>query len=152
MKPQQVNIRNKRASFEFELIDTYTAGLQLRGSEIKAVRDGKVNINDAYCLFKDDELFIKNMHISEYEMATNWQHEPLRLRKLLLNKKELNKLLAKVKERGYTIVPLRIFLSDRGFAKLDIALARGKKTHDKRHSIKARDEKRDLDRSLNKYK
>ena len=152
MKPQQVNIRNKRASFEFELIDTYTAGLQLRGSEIKAVRDGKVNINDAYCLFKDDELFIKNMHISEYEMATNWQHEPLRLRKLLLNKKELNKLLAKVKERGYTIVPLRIFLSERGFAKLDIALARGKKTHDKRHSIKARDEKRDLDRSLNKYK
>jgi SsrA-binding protein len=152
MKPQQVNIRNKRASFEFELIDTYTAGLQLRGSEIKAVREGKVNINDAYCLFKDDELFIKNMHISEYEMATNWQHEPLRLRKLLLNKKELNKLLAKVKERGYTIVPLRIFLSDRGFAKLDIALARGKKTHDKRHSIKARDEKRDLDRSLSKYK
>lgn len=152
MKPQQVNIRNKRASFEFELIDTYTAGLQLRGSEIKAVREGKVNINDAYCLFKDDELFIKNMHISEYEMATNWQHEPLRLRKLLLTKKELNKLLAKVKERGYTIVPLRIFLSDRGFAKLEIALARGKKTHDKRHSIKARDEKRDLDRSLMKYK
>ncbi|HAE14825.1 MAG: SsrA-binding protein SmpB [Chitinophagales bacterium] len=152
MKPQQLNIRNKRAGFDFELIDRFTAGLALRGSEIKSVREGKASINEAYCLFKDDELWVRNMHIAEYDMATNWQHEPLRMRKLLLEKRELRKLLSKVKERGYTIIPLRVFMSDRGFAKMEIALARGKKSHDKRHSIKAKDEKRDLDRSLSKFR
>ncbi len=152
MKPAQVNIRNKRASFDYELIDTYTAGLQLHGSEIKSIREGKVSMNDAYCMFKDNELWLKNMHVKEYDMATHWQHDPIRMRKLLLQKKELRKLLSKVKERGFTIVPLRVFISERGFAKVDIALARGKKTFDKRSSIKEKDQKRDLDRSLGKLK
>jgi SsrA-binding protein len=148
----EINIRNKRAYFEFEIIDKYVAGLVLRGSEIKSVRNGKVSMNDAYCLFKDEELWIKNLNISEFKQATVWQHEPLRIRKLLLRKKELSKLLAKVKERGFTIIPLRLFINERGFAKLEIALARGKKVFDKRESIKQRDVKRDLDRSLTKYK
>lgn len=152
MKPAELNIRNKRATFEYEIIDRYTAGIVLRGSEIKSVREGHASISEAYCLFKDGELWVKSLNISEYKQASVWQHEPLRMRKLLLSKKELNKLLAKVKERGFTIVPLKMFLNDRGFAKLEIALARGKKTHDKRNSIKAKDEKRDLDRSLRNYK
>ena len=152
MKPAELNIRNKRATFEYEIIDRYVAGIVLRGSEIKSVRDGRASINEAYCMFKEGELWVKNLNISEYKQATVWQHEPLRMRKLLLSKKELGKLLAKVKERGYTIVPLKMFLNERCFAKLEIALARGKKTHDKRNSIKAKDEKRDLDRSLRNYK
>lgn len=152
MQQGEINIRNKRAYFEFEIIDKYVAGLVLRGSEIKSVRNGKVSMNDAYCLFKDEELWIKNLNISEFKQATVWQHEPLRIRKLLLRKKELSKLLAKVKERGFTIIPLRLFINERGFAKLEIALARGKKVFDKRESIKQRDVKRDLDRSLTKYK
>ena len=152
MKPAELNIRNKRATFEYEIIDRYVAGIVLRGSEIKSVRDGRASINEAYCMFKEGELWVKNLNISEYKQATVWQHEPLRMRKLLLSKKELGKLLAKVKERGYTIVPLKMFLNERGFAKLEIALARGKKTHDKRNSIKAKDKKRDLDRSLRNYK
>lgn len=152
MKPAEVNIRNKRATFEYELIDTYVAGMVLRGSEIKSVRDGKASMNDAYCQFKDDELWIKNLNISEYKEATVWQHEPLRMRKLLLSKKELSKLLAKVKERGFTIIPLRLFITERGFAKIEIALARGKKVYDKRASIKEKDQKRDLDRSMRNYK
>lgn len=152
MKQSEINIRNKRATFEFEIIDTYVAGLILHGSEIKSIREGKANLNDAYCLFREGELWIKNLNISEYKQATMWQHEPLRIRKLLLNKKEIEKLLAKVKERGYTIIPLKLFVTDRGFAKIEIALARGKKVHDKRESIKQKDEKRDLERSLRKYK
>ncbi|HNV98320.1 MAG TPA: SsrA-binding protein SmpB [Chitinophagales bacterium] len=152
MKPQELNVRNKRATFEFEIIDRYVAGIMLRGSEIKSVREGKVSMNDAYCQFRDGELWIKNLNISEYKQATVWQHEPLRMRKLLLSKKELGKLLAKVKERGFTIIPLRLFMNERGFAKIEIALARGKKVHDKRASIKEKDQKRDLDRSLQRYK
>jgi SsrA-binding protein len=148
MKPNELNIRNKRATFEFEISDTYVAGLILHGSEIKSVRDGKISMNDAYCLFRDDELWIKNLNISEFKQATIWQHEPLRIRKLLLNKKEIKKLHAKVKERGFTIVPLRLFLNERGFAKIEIALARGKKIYDKRQSIKERDEKRNMDRVM----
>lgn len=109
-------------------------------------------MSDAYCVFREGELWIKNLNINEYKQATMWQHEPLRIRKLLLNKKELEKLLAKVKERGFTIIPLKLFVTDRGFAKIEIALARGKKVHDKRESIKQKDEKRDLERSLRKYK
>lgn len=152
MKPQELNVRNKRATFEFEIIERYVAGIMLRGSEIKSVREGKVSMNDAYCQFRDGELWIKNLNISEYKQATVWQHEPLRMRKLLLSKKELGKLLAKVKERGFTIIPLRLFMNERGFAKIEIALARGKKVHDKRASIKEKDQKRDLDRSLQRYK
>lgn len=152
MKFKEVSIRNKRATFEFEIIDSYTAGIVLHGSEIKSIREGRASISEAYCIFKNGELWVKSMHINEYKMATHYQHEPLRLRKLLLSGKELAKLQAKVKERGFTIVPLRLFVNARGFAKLEIALARGKKVHDKRNTIKARDEKRDLDRSLRNYK
>lgn len=152
MKFKEVSIRNKRATFEFEIIDSHTAGIVLHGSEIKSIREGRASISEAYCIFKNEELWVKSMHINEYKMATHYQHEPLRLRKLLLSAKELAKLRAKVKERGFTIVPLRLFVNERGFAKLEIALARGKKVHDKRNTIKARDEKRDLDRSLRDYK
>lgn len=152
MKSSEVNIRNKRATFEFEVIDRYVAGIVLRGSEIKSVRDGKVSMSDAYCLFIKEELFIKNLNIAEFKQATVWQHEPLRVRKLLLNAKELKKLLGKVKEKGLTIIPLKMFLNERGFAKIEIALAKGKKVYDKRQSIKAKDEKRDTDRALKKFK
>jgi len=147
MKPNQINIRNRRASFDYELIDTFTAGMKLYGSEIKSIRDGKASINEAYCIFKDNELWVKSMHIKEFDLATHWQHEPVRMRKLLLNKRELKKLHSKVKERGFTIVPLKVWINERGFAKLDIALARGKKSHDKRHSIKEKDIKREMDRT-----
>ena len=152
MKPAEVNIRNKRATFEYEILDTYVAGMVLRGSEIKSVRDGKASMNDAYCQFRNEELWIKNLNITEYKEATVWQHEPLRMRKLLLSKKEISKLLAKVKERGFTIIPLRLFINERGFAKIEIALARGKKVYDKRASIKEKDQKRDMDRSMRNYK
>ncbi len=151
-KQGEVNIRNKRATFEFEVIDKYVAGLVLQGSEIKSIRNHKVSMSDAYCIFRDEELWLKNLSISEFKQATIWQHEPLRLRKLLLNRKELSKLHAKVKERGFTIIPLRMFVNKRGFAKVEIALARGKKVYDKRHSIKEKDQKRDLDRSMRNYR
>ncbi|MDX2002620.1 MAG: SsrA-binding protein SmpB [Chitinophagales bacterium] len=143
-----VNIENRRAYFEYEILQKFSAGMMLTGTEIKSIKAGKANINEAYCVFQKDELFIKNMHISEYTLGTHYNHDPLRLRKLLMNKKELEKLHAKVKERGQTIIPLKIYLSERGFAKLDIALAKGKKTHDKRESIKAKDTKRDLQRVI----
>lgn len=150
MKPQEINIRNKKAGFEFEVIDRFTAGIVLHGSEIKSIREGKVNMGDAYCLFRDGELWIRNLNIAELRQAGVWQHDPLRMRKLLLNKRELKKLHTSVKEKGLTIIPLRMFLSERGYAKLDIALARGKKIHDKRVSIRERDEKRNLERFLRK--
>ena len=126
MKQSEINIKNKRATFEFEILDTYVAGVILHGSEIKSIREGRANMSDAYCVFREGELWIKNLNINEYKQATMWQHEPLRIRKLLLNKKELEKLLAKVKERGFTIIPLKLFVTDRGVAKIEIALARGK--------------------------
>ena len=144
---QSVSIKNKKASFEFHLIDKFTAGLQLTGTEIKSVREGKANIKESYCVFKKGELFVKGMHIAEYSKGTHYNHEPLRIRKLLLTKRELKRLNNKVKERGLTIVPVEMFISERGFAKLEIALAKGKKVYDKRESIKQRDVKRDLDRN-----
>jgi SsrA-binding protein len=144
-------IKNKRAYFEFEILDTYTAGIMLTGTEIKSVREGKVNLGDGFCFFKKDDLFVRNLHITEYSHGAYANHDPLRQRKLLLTKRELRKIQAKVKERGFTIVPVSMFISERGFAKLEIALARGKKTHDKRESIKARDSKKELDRAM-KYK
>ena len=144
----KINIKNKKATFEFNLLDKFVAGLQLRGTEIKSLRQGKASLGDAYCLFEKGELFVKNMHISEYSMGTHFNHNPIRLRKLLLNKRELKKLEVKVKERGFTVVPLRLFISERGYAKLEIALAQGKKVHDKRRSIKEKDLKREMDRSM----
>ncbi len=141
-------IKNKRATFEFEILDKYVAGIMLRGTEIKSIRNGKANISESYCLYIKDELWIKGMNISEYEMGTAWNHEPLRMRKLLLTGREMKKLHAKVKERGYTIVPLSLFISERGIAKIEIALARGKKTHDKRESIKERETKLEMKRHI----
>jgi SsrA-binding protein len=145
---QKVSIENRRAYFEYEILQKYSAGIMLTGTEIKSLKMGKANINDAYCVFTKGELFIKNMHITEYVLGTIYNHDPLRVRKLLLNARELEKLESKVKERGQTIIPLKIYLSERGFAKLDIALAKGKKTHDKRESLKDKDNKRDLQRVM----
>lgn len=143
-----VYIVNKRASFEYNLIDKYEAGIVLTGSEIKSIRQGKVNISDAYCYFKDGELYVKNMHISPYEHGGFANHNPLRDRKLLLHKHELRKLYRSVKEDGFTIVPVKIYINKKGLAKLEIALAKGKKIYDKRESIKRRDIERELGRKF----
>ena len=143
---KSVNIRNKKASFEFEFIDTYVAGLMLKGTEIKSIREGKVSLTEAFCMFLDGELYIRQMHISPYSMAASYNHEAVRDRKLLLNKKELEKLQTKSSEKGLAIIPVRIFINDRGKAKLEIALARGKKIHDKRQDLKEKDAKRELQR------
>ena len=122
-----INIKNRRASYEYELIDKYVAGMQLMGTEIKSIREGKATLADAYCYFRNEELWVKQMHITPYAQGTHYNHDQTRERKLLLNKKELSKLLAKTEEKGMSIVPTRLFINERGFAKLEIALARGKK-------------------------
>ncbi len=141
-----VNIRNKRAGFEYEFIEKFTAGIVLQGTEIKSIRQAKVSFQDSYCIFLNNELYVRELHISTYEKGTHYNHIPKRDRKLLLSKKELRRLSSKSEEKGLAIVPVRVFLSARGYAKLEIALARGKKIHDKRESIKDRDLKRDLER------
>lgn len=141
-----INIKNKKASYEFEFLETFIAGLVLRGTEIKSIREGKVSLTEAYCYFKRGELFIKQMHIAPYSMAASYNHDPVRERKLLLNSKELEKLESKFEEKGLSIIPVRVFINDKGLAKMEIALARGKKLHDKRQDIKAKDVKRELDR------
>jgi SsrA-binding protein len=141
-----IEIRNKRATYEYFLIDTYTAGLVLTGTEIKSIRDGKANLADSYCAFRGHELFVSEMHISEYRFGSYLNHPAKRDRKLLLTKRELHKLQNKVKEKGYTIIPVMLFVNPKGLAKLDIALAKGKKFYDKRESIKERDNKRELER------
>ncbi len=145
-KKKQVEIVNRRAQFEYQFLDTYEAGIALTGTEIKSLRGGNANINDAFCFFENGELYIKNMYIKEYAFATYFNHEARRTRKLLLRKLELRKLERRVKERGLTIVPFRLYFSERGFAKLEIALAQGKKSFDKRESIKEKDQRRDFDR------
>lgn len=147
MKLQKVvNIKNKKASFEFFFLEEYTAGMVLTGTEIKSIREGKVSMADAYCIFHKSELYIKNLNISKYDNGTYYNHEPLRERKLLLSKRELRKLESKLTDKGLTIIPTRLFINDRGLAKLDLALAKGKKLYDKRESIKEKDVKRDLER------
>ena len=143
---QQLNISNKKAYFEFEILEKYVAGMELTGTEIKSIRNGKANMSDAFCSFSGKELFVRNLHISEYELGTHYNHEPKRARRLLLQKRELKKLLTKVKEKGLTIMPLKIFLSATGYAKIEIGLAKGKKVHDKRDSIKEKDLKREMAR------
>jgi SsrA-binding protein len=143
---KKIDIPNKKAKFEYAFIDTYLAGMVLTGTEIKSIRLGKVNISDAFCFFKDDGLYVKNLNISKYEQGTHYNHEPLRDRKLLLTKKELKKLASKMTDKGLTIIPTRLYINETGLAKLDIALAKGKKLFDKRDSIKERDVSRDLER------
>ena len=150
---KKVNILNKRARFEYELLDEYTAGIVLTGTEIKSLRSSKASIAESFCEFNDrEELFTVNMNIDEYAYGTRFNHRTKAQRKLLLNKKELKKLYKEVKNSGLTIVPLRLFINDKGFAKLKIALARGKKLYDKRETIKDRDNKRDLDRIKKSFK
>jgi SsrA-binding protein len=148
-----INIKNKRARFEFELIEEYTAGIVLTGAEIKSIRNSKASITESFCEFNErGELFTVNMHIEEYAFGTRFNHRPKAQRKLLLNKKELKKLYKEVKNSGLTIVPLRLFINDDGFAKLRIALAKGKKLYDKRETIKDRDNKVQLDRVKKNFK
>ena len=129
-------------------MEKFTAGIQLMGTEIKSIRESKAEISSAFCVLSKGELLIKNMHVSEYSFGNVNNHEPLRDRKLLLNKKELNKISKKTSEKGLTIVPLRLFIGKRGFAKIEIAIGKGKKLHDKRESIKSRDAKRTIDRAM----
>ncbi len=144
---QNINIKNKKARFEFELLDQFTAGIVLSGTEIKSIRLGKASIAEGFCEFNDrGELFIINMQVDEYTHGSHYNHKPKASRKLLLNKRELKKLEKEVKASGLTIIPLTLFVNDRGLAKLNIALAKGKKLYDKRETIKDRDNKRDLDR------
>ena len=140
-------MKNKRARFEYELLETFTAGIVLAGTEIKSIRYGKASISESFCEFNDrGELFVINMQIDEYSHASHFNHKPKAERKLLLNKRELKKLHKEVKTTGLTIVPLTLFINDRGLAKIQIALAKGKKLYDKRETIKDRDNKRNLDR------
>ncbi|CAM1333142.1 SsrA-binding protein [Tenacibaculum aestuariivivum] len=144
---KNINIQNKKARFEYEILDKYTAGIQLTGTEIKSIRLSKARITESFCEFNDQgELFVINMYIEEYSFGNNYNHKPKSERRLLLNKKELKKLEREVEAKGSTIVPLKLFINDKGWAKLDIALAKGKKTHDKRQTIKDRDNKKDLAR------
>lgn len=149
MKLQKtVNIRNKKASFEYYFLEEYAAGMVLTGTEIKSVREGKVSMADAYCFFNKGELYVKNLNISRYENGTYFNHDPLRERKLLLTRRELRKLENKLTDKGLTIIPTRLFINDAGLAKMEIALAKGKKLYDKRDSIKEKDMKREQDRRL----
>jgi SsrA-binding protein len=142
-----VNIRNKKASYEFEFIEKFTAGIVLRGTEIKSIKEGKASLQEGYCYLSKGEVYIKGMHIAVYEQGTVYNHDPLRERKLLLNKQEINKIGKKSQEKGLTIIPIRLYVSERGYAKLEIALAKGKKIHDKRDSIKEKDVRRDMERN-----
>lgn len=152
MNPNKINILNRKAKFEYEFLDSFTAGIKLAGTEIKAIREGKANIAESFCEFSNNELFVINMHIEEYSHATYFNHSPKSERKLLLNKKELKKLEKEVKNSGLTIIPTKLFINDRGLAKLNIVLARGKKMYDKRETIKDRDNKRTLDRIKKDFK
>ncbi|MCX6314229.1 MAG: SsrA-binding protein SmpB [Sphingobacteriales bacterium] len=141
-----MEISNRKAHHEYFFETTYIAGMVLSGTEIKSLRAGKASFNDSYCVFSRGELFVKSLHISEYSYGTYSNHEPLQERKLLLNKRELRKLEAKIKEKGYSIIPLRIFLTEKGFFKMEIGLGKGKKHYDKRESIKERETDRDIKR------
>ena len=141
-----IRIKNKRASFEYFLLDKLVAGIALTGTEIKSIRAGKANLSDSYCVFKENEMFVVGMHISEYENGTYNNHDPKRDRKLLLTKKELRKMKSKVNEKGLTIVPVVMFINENGLAKLEIALAKGKHYFDKRESLKEKQTKREMER------
>jgi SsrA-binding protein len=141
-----INIKNRKARFEFEILETFRAGMVLKGSEIKSIRLGKASLQEGYCYIEKGELWIKNMHIAEYEQGGYANHEPRRKRKLLLKKQEIEKLQKKTEEKGLTIVPLRLYISSRGFAKMEVGLAKGKKIYDKRQDIKKKDMKREIER------
>ena len=148
-KKNTINIRNRRATFDYELIDRYTAGIVLTGTEIKSIRQGKASLVDSFCYFsRQGELWVKNMHITEYFYGSYNNHEAKRDRKLLLTQRELDKLQREVKESGYTIVPVRLFINSAGLAKVEIALAKGKKQYDKRQDLKEKEDRRDMERAM----
>lgn len=143
-----MEIRNRSAYHEYFVEDKYTAGMVLSGTEVKSLRAGRASFNDSYCLFQKGELWIRSLHIAEYSHGTSSNHDPMQDRKLLLQKRELRKLEARVKEKGYTIVPLRIYFSEKGLAKLEVGLGKGKQQFDKRGTIKQRDTEREMKRYL----
>jgi SsrA-binding protein len=145
-KNNKVEIVNRKAAYEYHFVQELEAGIMLTGSEIKSIRAGNANLNDAYCVMEGGALWVRSLFIAEYEFGSDHNHETRRLRKLLLKKPELRKLERRIKEKGFTIVPIKLFINERGYAKLQIALATGKKAYDKRETIKARDDKRELDR------
>lgn len=151
MKPaSQIIIKNKRASFEYDLLEFFVSGIVLTGTEIKSIRLGKASLTDSYCIMQNGELWAKNIQISEYTFGTFYNHLPKRDRKLLLTKRELRKITRLTKETGFTIVPVKLFINEKGLAKLEIAVAKGKKEFDKRESIKEREDKREIDRQFKK--
>ena len=150
MEAKQINIKNRRASFDYEIGDTYTAGMVLTGTEIKSIRAGKASLTDSYCMIDNGEVWVKGMNISEYFYGSYNNHAARRDRKLLLSKKEIAKISKAIADPGYTLIPLRVFINDRGYAKLVVGIARGKKQYDKRHSINEREDKRILDRMMKK--
>ncbi|HNQ62322.1 MAG TPA: SsrA-binding protein SmpB [Bacteroidia bacterium] len=146
MSQKSVVIVNKKASFEYHLLQSYTAGIMLTGTEVKSIREGKASLSEAFCILTNSELWVKNLHISEFKQGSYNNHEPKRLRKLLLNKAELRKIDSKLKEKGTTLIPVKLYFNERGFAKLEISLARGKKTFDKREDLKKKDQEREIRR------
>lgn len=147
----KINIKNKKARFEFSILTKYEAGIVLTGTEIKSIRLGQAHISEAFCQIKKNEVWLINMHINEYEFGSYLNHKPTRERKLLLTKKEIKQISKKIIEKGFTLIPLEMFISERGFAKIRIAIAKGKKIHDKRQSLKEKDNKREVDRMKNMY-
>lgn len=145
---QQIEIKNRSAFFEYYIDDKYTAGIVLTGTEVKSLRTGKASFNDSYCIFHKGELWLRSLHIAEYTHGTFNNHDPIRERKLLLNRRELKKMETKIKEKGYTIVPLRLFFNEKSVAKIEIGLGKGKKLHDKRDTIKQRDTEREMKRYI----
>lgn len=148
MKANNINIKNKRAYFDYEITETFNAGIVLTGTEIKSIRSGKASLTDSYCIVENGEIWVKGMNISEYFYGSYNNHLQRRDRKLLLNKKEISRIKKANEEPGYTIVPLRVFINERGFAKLSIGIGRGKKQFDKRQSIREREDKRNIDRMM----
>ena len=151
-KSQSVSISNRKARFEYEILEVYTAGLQLKGTEIKSLRSGNANLSEAFCYVKEAEVWVTGMYIAEYSYGSYLNHEPKRLRKLLLNKKEIKSIDSALQDVGITIVPLKLYINAKGWAKIEIALARGKKLHDKRHDLKKKDDQRQIDRALKDFR
>ncbi|MAZ31511.1 MAG: SsrA-binding protein [Flavobacteriales bacterium] len=152
IKSTSVSISNRKARFEFELLEFFTAGIQLLGTEIKSLREGNANLAEAFCYVHQSQVWVTGMFIAEYSYGSYNNHEPKRIRKLLLNKREIDKLESALQDVGVTIVPLKLFINSKGWAKIEIALAKGKKLHDKRHDLKQKDDQRQIDRALKDYR
>ncbi|MDG1848881.1 MAG: SsrA-binding protein SmpB [Flavobacteriales bacterium] len=151
-KNQSISISNRKARFEYELLEVFTAGLQLQGTEIKSLREGNANLAEAYCYVQGSEVWVTGMYIAEYSYGSYMNHEPKRVRKLLLNKKEIAKIESSLQDVGVTLVPLKLYINAKGWAKIEISLGRGKKLHDKRQDLKQKDDQRQMDRALKQYK